>query len=92
MSLIRWTSTNFENDIAETFAVIHRGLDMGLNLAFPHVDHAPIDRKEYERLTLDLLQRSIRLNENYSQAAFELRIGRLSRTLFFYRTYVCVAY
>ena len=78
MSLIRWTSTNFERDIAETFSVIHRGIDMGLNLAFPHPGTIPVNRTEYEQLKVDLLQRSIRLNENYSQAAFELRIGRLS--------------
>ena len=81
MSLIRWTSTNFERDIAETFSVIHKGIDMGLDLAFPRPGRRLVDRNEYEQLKVDLLQRSIRLNENYSQAAFELRIGRLSRTL-----------
>ena len=78
MILIRWTSTNFERDIAKTFGVIHKSLNMGLSLAFPNPNEPPVDRKEYERLKADLLARSVRLNENYSQAAFELRIGRLS--------------
>ncbi|KAJ3553528.1 hypothetical protein NM688_g3561 [Phlebia brevispora] len=78
MALIRWASTNFERDIASTMSVIHTSLDMGLNLAFPTPQFPTIDQIEYQRLRHDLLQRSIKLNENYSQAAFELRIGRLS--------------
>lgn len=78
MTLIHWTSTNFEQDIAQTFAVIYKSLDMGLTLAFPSTQGSPIDKIEYQSLRHDLLQRSIRLNENYSQAAFELRIGCLS--------------
>ena len=79
MTLVRWTSTNFERDIARTFRVIHRGLDMGLNIAFPDPQNDRVDKAEYERMNADLLQRSITLNESYSQAAFELRVGRLSR-------------
>ncbi len=51
---------------------------MGLTLAFPHPSDPSVDKNEYIRLKDDLLRRSINLNENYSQAAFELRIGRLS--------------
>lgn len=51
---------------------------MGLSLAFPHPNDPPVDLEQYQRLKVDLLHRSVKLNENYSQAAFELRIGRLS--------------
>lgn len=79
MSILKWTSTNFERDIASTFVAIQDCLRMGLSLAFPHPFDPPVAPEDYQRLKVDLLRRSVRLNENYSQAAFELRIGRLSR-------------
>ena len=78
MSFLRWSVTNFERDIAGTFALIQECMRIGLALAFPHPTDAPVDLAHYQRLKVELLARSIRLNENYSQAAFELRIGRLS--------------
>ena len=78
MSLLHWNVTNFERDIASTFAVIQETLRMGLSLAFPNPNDPPVDAEKYQRMKADLLNRSIKLNENYSQAAFELRIGRLS--------------
>lgn len=78
MSLLHWRPTNFERDIASTLDIVHRSLELGLSLAFPHPGEPPVDRGEYERLKRELLRRSVTLNENYSQAAFELRIGRLS--------------
>ena len=79
MSLLHWNVTNFERDIASTFVVIQDTLRMGLSLAFPRPNDPPVDPEQYQRLKADLLSRSIKLNENYSQAAFELRIGRLGR-------------
>ena len=81
MSILRWSVTNFERDIASTFVVIQDCLRMGLSLAFPHPNDPPVNLDQYQKLKVDLLNRSVRLNENYSQAAFELRIGRLSRML-----------
>ena len=78
MSLLHWRSTNFERDLASTLLVIHRSLELGLSLTFPHPQECAVDKAEYERLQREVLQRSVTLNENYSQAAFELRIGRLS--------------
>jgi hypothetical protein len=78
MSLLHWSVTSFEREIASTFSAIHETLRMGLSLAFPHPNDPPIDAEQYQRMKVDLLSRSIKLNENYSQAAFELRIGRLS--------------
>jgi hypothetical protein len=78
MSLVHWTSTSFEREMAATFTVVHRALEIGLALTFPHPFEPPVDKQEYEMLRADLLRRSIYLNDIYSQAAFELRIGRLS--------------
>ena len=78
MSLLHWTSTNFEREMASAFTTIHRSLELGLALTFPHPFDLAVDKHEYDKLRTDLLQRSVRLNDNYSQAAFELRIGRLS--------------
>ena len=78
MSLLHWTSTNFEREMASAFSAIHRSLELGLSLTFPHPSDPPVDKCEYDKLRADLLQRSVRLNDSYSQAAFELRIGRLS--------------
>ncbi|EKM55792.1 uncharacterized protein PHACADRAFT_184561 [Phanerochaete carnosa HHB-10118-sp] len=77
MSLLHWSVTNFEQDLASTFIAIQDTLRMGLALAFPHPNDPP-DHEQYQWLKDDLLSRSIKLSENYSQAAFELRIGRLS--------------
>lgn len=82
MSLLHWTSTNFEREMASAFATIHRSLELGLSLTFPHPYDPPVDRQEYDTLRTELLQRSVKLNDSYSQAAFELRIGRLSREFF----------
>lgn len=82
MSVLRWNVTNFERDIASTFVVIHDCLRMGLSLAFPHPNDPPVNLEQYQKMKVDLLNRSVKLNENYSQAAFELRIGRLSCALF----------
>ncbi|KAI0085393.1 hypothetical protein BDY19DRAFT_896736 [Irpex rosettiformis] len=78
MSLLHWTSTNFEQEMASAFTTIHRSLELGLTLSFPHPLDPPVDKHEYDKLRTDLLQRSVRLNDSYSQAAFELRVGRLS--------------
>ncbi|KAI0688742.1 hypothetical protein BC835DRAFT_1407984 [Cytidiella melzeri] len=78
MCLLHWTSTNFEKEMASTFTIIHRTLELGLSLTFPHPFDVPVDKQEYERLRTDLLRRSVRLNDQYSQAAFEVRVGRLS--------------
>ena len=78
MTLLRWSVTNFERDIASTFVVIQDCLREGLALTFPHPNDPPVNLEHYQKLKADLLNRSIKLNETYSQAAFELRIGRLS--------------
>ncbi|KAI0928180.1 hypothetical protein AcW2_004274 [Taiwanofungus camphoratus] len=78
MSLLRWSSTSFEGEMSATFALLQRCLMLGLNRLDIGGKNVTVDTSEYLQLRSQLLQRSINLNETYSQAAFELRIGRLS--------------
>jgi hypothetical protein len=56
---------------------------MELSLAFPRSEDPPVDAEQYQRKKGELLGRIIKLSEDYSQESFELRIGRLSRTVIF---------
>ncbi|EMD38705.1 hypothetical protein CERSUDRAFT_113885 [Gelatoporia subvermispora B] len=77
MSILRWSSSSFETEMIATFAALRECLSMSL-------DHmcagkaTTLDVSAYQRLCDQLLRRSISLNETYSQAAFEIRVGRLS--------------
>ena len=73
----RGSATNFELETATTFAALHECLSASMYRIGAH--ETKMDVFYYRRLHSQLLQRSIKLNESYSQAAFELRIGRLSR-------------
>ena len=71
------STTNFELETAATFNVLHECLSTSLYRVGAH--ETKNDVSYYRKLHSQLLQRSIKLNESYSQAAFELRLGRLSR-------------
>lgn len=75
MTILRWSSSSFEKDMAATFAMLQKCLSISLQ----HIGKdLAVEPEEYVTLRRELFQRSVRLNETYSQAAFELRIGRLS--------------
>ncbi|KZT66828.1 hypothetical protein DAEQUDRAFT_729793 [Daedalea quercina L-15889] len=75
MSLLRWSSSSFEKEMAATFALLQKRLSVSLE----HIGKdLAVEPEEYVKLRKELFQRSVRLNETYSQAAFELRVGRLS--------------
>ncbi|GBE82545.1 hypothetical protein SCP_0409290 [Sparassis crispa] len=80
MALLRWPSTSFEGDMARTFALLRQCLSINLQYMGVKtvVSDDSITPQEYSQFRDRLLQQSINLNETYSQAAFELRIGRLS--------------
>lgn len=80
MSFFRWSSSSFEDDMVGSFALLRRCLSVSLNSIAGKGKDSPIDHSEYLQLRNQLFQKSITLNETYSQAAFELRIGRLSCT------------
>ncbi|KAI0822655.1 hypothetical protein BC628DRAFT_1421604 [Trametes gibbosa] len=69
-------STNFESETVATFVLLEQCLSSSLYRIGAHETKMPYT--QYQQLHNQLLQRSIKLNESYSQAAFELRIGRLS--------------
>lgn len=78
MVFVRWTSTSFEDEIASTFTLLHRVLSSALSPILRDNLELSAGQDGYRVLHAELLKRSIKLNESYSQAAFELRIGRLS--------------
>ncbi|KAH8108201.1 hypothetical protein BXZ70DRAFT_46056 [Cristinia sonorae] len=74
-----WVSTNFEHDIASSFSSLHQCLSIALNSNFSNdAMPSPADREAHAVLHAKMLATSIKLNENYSQAAFEIRAGRIS--------------
>ncbi|KAH9951443.1 hypothetical protein B0H21DRAFT_776136 [Amylocystis lapponica] len=78
MSLLRWHSTNFEKEMATSFGLLHRCLAVSLPFVGFGSKEESTDPAEFYLLREQLFRRSINLNETYSQAAFELRVGRLS--------------
>ncbi len=78
MTIFQGSATNFERETASTFAVLHECLSSSLYRVGARETRS--DPGFYRQLHAQLLQRSIKLNETYSQAAFEVRVGRLSRT------------
>ncbi|OSX64677.1 hypothetical protein POSPLADRAFT_1136126 [Postia placenta MAD-698-R-SB12] len=78
MCFVRWSSSSFEREMAATFAVLQRCLTLSMDTMAHRGKLSDEDAAEYNSLRAQLFQRSIMLNETYSQAAFELRIGRLS--------------
>lgn len=83
MLVIHWVPTNFEQQVASTFSLLHESTSHALRLSFSPTGSPGLtslsDREQYRTLHHELLTRCIKLNESSSQAAFELRIGRLSR-------------
>ncbi|KAI0747801.1 hypothetical protein C8Q80DRAFT_1168545 [Daedaleopsis nitida] len=76
MVVYRGSSTNFESETAAAFTVLHGCLSHSLYRVGAR--DTKMEVSFYRQLHTQLLQRSIKLNESYSQAAFELRVGRLS--------------
>ncbi|KAI0637282.1 hypothetical protein C8Q77DRAFT_1050225 [Trametes polyzona] len=69
------STTNFETETVATFALLEQCLSSSLYRVGARETKMPYTH--YRQLHSQLLQQSIKLNESYSQAAFELRIGRL---------------
>lgn len=95
MTVVRWATTSFEEDIASTFDLLHQSLGVALAINFPEcgsieqsLSHTSPSKmkleEEYRTLLSQLLTRSVKLNETYSQATFELRFGRIRRMSFFF--------
>ncbi|CCM06383.1 uncharacterized protein FIBRA_08642 [Fibroporia radiculosa] len=78
MTAYRWSSSSFAGDMAASFALLQRCLSVSVEGIQGGQRKMNADSMEILQLQSQLLQRSIILNETYSQAAFELRVGRLS--------------
>ncbi|KZT03579.1 uncharacterized protein LAESUDRAFT_659459 [Laetiporus sulphureus 93-53] len=78
MSVLRWSASSFEREMARTFALLARCVSISLNGLGEKQKDIAADPAEYLSLRNQLFKQSIMLNETYSQAAFELRLGRLS--------------
>ncbi|RDB24188.1 Uncharacterized protein C26F1.08c [Hypsizygus marmoreus] len=74
MILLRWSSTQFARDVAACFSKLHACLLHHLGEAFSEIQPTVLN----DNIHKELLRRSVALNPVYQQAAFELRIGRLS--------------
>jgi hypothetical protein len=72
--VLRWSSTRFAGEAAAAFVDLHRCLSLSLDSAF---SGASTMASEHRKLHEKLLKDSISLNATYSQAAFELRVGRV---------------
>ncbi|KAI0332078.1 hypothetical protein GY45DRAFT_1299694 [Cubamyces sp. BRFM 1775] len=75
MVIFRGSTTNFETETVATFALLEQCLSSSLYRVGARETKMTVSY--YRQLHSQLLQQSIKLNETYSQAAFELRIGRL---------------
>ncbi|TBU28948.1 hypothetical protein BD311DRAFT_307591 [Dichomitus squalens] len=76
MVVFRGSSANFESETASIFALLQKCLSSSLYRVGAR--ETKMEVTFYRQLHDQLLRRSIMLNESYSQAAFELRVGRLS--------------
>ncbi|TFY68062.1 hypothetical protein EVJ58_g1227 [Rhodofomes roseus] len=75
MTLLRWSSSSFEKEMVATFVLLQKYMAASLEQIGKDLTDEP---EEYVKLRNQLFQRSVHLNETYSQAAFEMRVGRLS--------------
>ncbi|KII88794.1 hypothetical protein PLICRDRAFT_42030 [Plicaturopsis crispa FD-325 SS-3] len=76
MLLLPWTSTHFAQEVTSVFSNLHDCLSASLESAF--TDPPKAMTHNHQLLHNKLLQKSISLNSVYCQAAFELRVGRIS--------------
>ncbi|KAG1883151.1 hypothetical protein F4604DRAFT_1741037 [Suillus subluteus] len=76
MLILHWSSTHLTEELASTLRIIHRCLAMCMDNPFTYPSSQQIT--DLKDLHAELVHRSVILNEMYYQAAFELRIGRVS--------------
>ncbi|KAG1778598.1 hypothetical protein EV702DRAFT_1178930 [Suillus placidus] len=76
MLILHWSSTHLIEEVASTLRIIHRCLSVCMDNPFTYPSSQQI--ADLKDLHVELVHRSVILNEMYYQAAFELRIGRVS--------------
>ncbi|TFK55317.1 hypothetical protein OE88DRAFT_1780799 [Heliocybe sulcata] len=78
MLLLHWTSAHFGDEVSAAFVTVRNCLSMSLDKAFSNYGAKDTASTGLRQMHKELLQKSISINAAYSEAAFELRIGRLS--------------
>lgn len=79
MLILRWSSTHLTEEIASTLRILRRCLSIYMDQPFMRPSSQQI--ANLKDLHVELVHRSVSLNEMYYQAAFELRIGRVGGEL-----------
>lgn len=77
MLILRWSSTHFAEEATSAFSHLHQSLSISLDSACSGLATMSDETKF---LHAKLLKESVSLNAIYSQAAFELRVGRVGGT------------
>lgn len=73
--ILHWSSTHLIEEVASTLRALHRRLSISIDHPFTPPSSEQI--AALNDLHVELVHRSVSLNEMYYQAAFELRIGRV---------------
>lgn len=77
MLILRWSSAHFAEQATSAFSHLHRCLSVSLDGACSGLATVSDETKILHK---QLLRESVSLNAIYSQAAFELRVGRVGGT------------
>ncbi|KIJ69535.1 hypothetical protein HYDPIDRAFT_145711 [Hydnomerulius pinastri MD-312] len=73
--ILHWSSAHLIEEVSASLGGLHRCLSLSMDAAFAPL--SPRQTKELKDLHTDLVRKYVSLNELYSQAAFELRFGRV---------------
>lgn len=74
MVVLRWSCTQFADETVSVLSHLHQSLSLGLDTAFTGNTSAITTQNSlHERL----LKKSLALNVTYSQAAYEVRLGKV---------------
>ncbi|KAG0705229.1 hypothetical protein DFH29DRAFT_800614 [Suillus ampliporus] len=73
--ILHWSSTHLIEEVASTLRILHRCLSVCIDNPFACPSSQQI--ADLKDLHIELVHRSVILNEMHYQAAFELRIGRV---------------
>ncbi|KAG2149189.1 hypothetical protein DEU56DRAFT_970914 [Suillus clintonianus] len=76
VSILHWSSTHLIEEVASTLRILHRCLSVCMDNPFTCPSSQQI--ADLKDLHVELVHRSVILNEMHYQAAFELRIGRVN--------------
>lgn len=77
MAVLRWSCTQFADETISALSHLHQSLSLSLDTAFTG---NPSTTTAQHSLQEKLLKKSLALNATYSQAAYEVRLGKVGGT------------